>query len=760
MDIRNFYILLKKHRVGLLLLPLMAMAVTTALVRNKPDSYRSEIQIATGIVDQSQSIAANDDGAGEDSKIDGKFANLIETIKLNQVVDQVSFRLLLHDLTEPYPYKAKPAQTYIAPLDANFKSEAVVILNQKLDSFTTLDLNIPQERMIDSLLIKMEYDHESLLKNITAYRAENSDFIDLDVDAENPTLSAFIANNLTDRFFSYYSNYINSGYNRSADFFAKLLEEKKNAMDQKSAELEAFKIKNGVLDVDNESKDVYTQLSNLESERDLAEKDVIADSGALKSIDVKFTPGDRQYAEANTSKINVKILSTKERLKVLNDKYIQSNFDPHYKKSIDSLQDVLTSQITESSDNSAASPLASKDNIVLERLKTENDLELARYTVKSLTKQLNDVKTKMNTMLPVQATIESDEKDIDVASKEYLDIQDKYNQAKVSTITPVQLRQLQTAMPVKVKSSAKIILIALSGITSFVFYLVILLIIFYMDTSIHSGEELVKLTHMSVLGFLNAVPSGSKRTEEARAKNQVRIYRDALRSIRFEIDREMNGSKVLAVTSLDKEEGKTLFSFGLAYAYSLANKKVLIIDGNFSNPVISQTLKTEGYIEDVFKSDRFVEFRKNEDKPVTTTTELAESTEKEIHPARISNNTGVSGISKTIQLLNDHLEENQSAQKGSINILGNRGGDVSLLEIADEKSIQEKMNELKKRFDIIIIEAGALNALNKSKEWIVSADKVVAVFEKDRAIDASGLSGVNYLRNMNGKMLGWIFNKA
>jgi succinoglycan biosynthesis transport protein ExoP len=86
--------------------------------------------------------------------------------------------------------------------------------------------------------------------------------------------------------------------------------------------------------------------------------------------------------------------------------------------------------------------------------------------------------------------------------------------------------------------------------------------------------------------------------------------------------------------------------------------------------------------------------------------------------------------------------------------------DVSLLEIADEKSIQEKMNELKKRFDIIIIEAGALNALNKSKEWIVSADKVVAVFEKDRAIDASGLSGVNYLRNMNGKMLGWIFNKA
>jgi succinoglycan biosynthesis transport protein ExoP len=712
MEIKNFYKLLKKHWLTLLLIPLAAVAVTFFLVRSKPNSYQSKTQIATGLIDQSQNISGTDDASQQDSKIQEQFNNLIETMKLDQVVDQVSFKLLLHDLTEPVPFKLSVLKYISLPLDV--KNQVINILNAKLDSFATLDLNVPIERMTDSLLTKTEYDPESLLKNIVVYQADNSDFIDLEVDAETPALSAFIANNLTDKFISYYAGYENSGHSKSDDFYSKLMDDKKAAMDQKTASLEAFKAKNGILDIGDASKDMYAQISDLEAHEQQAEKDANADSGALKSINAKFDPKDKQNVEVVDTKINANILNIKDRLKTLNDKYVQSSFDPRYKTSIDSLQDVLSAQIDESSDKLASSnPALSKDNImqdniIQEKLKTENDLELARYSASSLKSQLNALKGKMGSLLPAQAEMQSDERDVDIATKEYLDAQDKYNQAHVSAITPIQLKQLEIAMPGKRQSSKKILLVALSGIASFVFYLFVLLVVFYMDNSIRSGEDLQRRTGMPVLGFLNIVPGKSgnagKGRQEIKDRNDMRMYRDSLRSIRFEIDSESNGSKVLAITSLNKGEGKTLFSFGLAYAYSLANKKVLLIDGNFSNPVISETVKSKDFIEDLFMRGHFLEL-KNNSTPADKTV---------MHLLEIDNTTN---IGKTVQRLSDQ-SGNQHSEKDLVSILGNKGGDISLMEISDENNIRQVIDELKSKYDIIIIETGSLDTLNKSYKLI------------------------------------------
>ena len=753
MELRNFYILLKKHRLTLIIVPIMAAMVTFFLIRKKSNSYKSTIQIATGIVDQSQRVLGNQDGYVQDSKILEEFTNLIETAKLDKVVDQVSFKLLLHDLTDATPFKPEN-QKYLA-LSTAQKKQVISILDQKLANFETLDVNVPMQKMIDSLLVKTGYDREALLKKILIYRLESSDFIYLEAEAPSPDLSAFIANNLTDRFITYYANYVNSGHSRSNDFFAKLLVEKREAMNQKIAALEAFKVKNGILDVGDESKDVYTQISDLETHRQQAEKDVIAYSGALKSIDSKFNPKDRQYMEAASSKINGKILGTRERIRTLNDKYIQSDFNPKYKKSIDSLQDMLSSQINESSDNYATNPMAAKDDIVQEKLKMENQLELARYSASSLRNQLNNLKSKMSGMVPAQASVKSFERDIDIATKEYLDVQDKYNQANVSAIAPVQLRQLQPAMPGKIQSSKKIMIVGLSGVTTFICYMVVLLIIFYLDNSVRNADDLERLTDIRILGHLNVVPNSiinpRKPLADTKGKNDMRLYRDLLRSIRYEIDRELKGGKVLAVTSLNKGEGKTLFSFSLAYAYSLTNKKVLLIDGNFTNPVISQTVKSKEYIEDYFKNDHLLE-AENAPRPIQEPL----AGEKELKLLEINSTTA---IGDTIQRLSSQ-PKNDYSQKESISILGNRGADVTILEISDETHIQKKMEELKSRFDMIIIEAGSLNTLNKSKEWLMFADKSVAVFENNQALNYTNIPAIKYLRSLNGNLLGWVLNKV
>jgi succinoglycan biosynthesis transport protein ExoP len=766
MEIRNFYILLKKHRATLFIIPLIIMVITFLVLRTMPNTYRSRTQIATGIVDQSQQVLDKGNGS-QDSKATEEFTNLIETMKLDEVVDQVSFELFLHDLTQPVPFKQSSLR-YMQSLSPDLKDQVVGILQKKLDSFQTLDLNVPIENKIDSMLVKTEYDHESLLKNISIYRVENSDFINLDVDAESPKLSAFIANNLTDRFSTYYTRYVSSGHSRANEFYQKLMLDKKNAMDAKMNALEAFKVKNGILDISDESKDVYTQISDLENHQQEAQKDVIAYSGALKNIDSKFDPKDRQYLEANTSKINANILNTKAKLRVLNDKYVQSNFNPVYKSSIDSLQDVLAEQINESSDALIVNPQSTKDNLVDDKLKMETNLELARYSAGSLKSQLDSLKTRINTLLPAEAAVKSYERDIDIATKEYLDAQDKYNQSVVSSIAPVELRQLQLAMPGSVQSSKKLLIIILAGIISLILYVIVLLIMFYTNNRIQSGEDLLRMTGIKVMGFLNIVPNAfinhQKPINEIKENNEMQIYRDLLRSIRFEIDQSLNGGKVLAVTSLNEGEGKTLFSLSLAYAYSLANKKVLLIDGNFSNPAISNTAKSKGFLEDYFKSDQFFGFESkeedkeenNEDEVVDDTVVEPVETTKEMRLLEIDNTTH---IGRAIQRLNAP----SSTLPGSnelISVMGNRGGDISIMEINDEESIRRIMNELKLFFDIIIIEAGSLNRLNKPKEWMLIADKAIAVFENGQALDETSTPSINYLRSLDGEMLGWVLNKV
>jgi succinoglycan biosynthesis transport protein ExoP len=165
---------------------------------------------------------------------------------------------------------------------------------------------------------------------------------------------------------------------------------------------------------------------------------------------------------------------------------------------------------------------------------------------------------------------------------------------------------------------------------------------------------------------------------------------------------------VLAITSLAHHEGKTVLAISLAYSYAMINKKVLLIDGNFGNPTITNTAQPRLYIEDYFKNN----------------------------------------------------PDNYEAFSGATTVLGNHGGDVTLLEVSDEKFIRSRFNELKTKYDIIIIETPALSTLNKSKEWILFANKTIAVFEANKGVKKTQRNDLNYLRNLNEKFAGWILNKA
>ena len=340
-------------------------------------------------------------------------------------------------------------------------------------------------------------------------------------------------------------------------------------------------------------------------------------------------------------------------------------------------------------------------------------LDMAQNSVNTLNLELMRLNKKFDMLVPHEAVIQSYENAIDITSKEYIEILKKFNQTSMESNFSIRLRQIEIAMPGAKQASKKMMLVVLSGLLSFIFCMIIFFILFYLDHSIKVSKELANQTALTVLGYLPLMAGSSmldlKKIWEADSDKQKLNFKNLLRSVRFEIDSEMKDSKLLMITSLNTHEGKTLLALSLAYVYAMVGKNALVIDGNFDNPKITSTVSNPLYLED---------------------------------------------------FLNNKISIEQFHADNKVNILCTKGGDVSLFELSNEKTIIEKLQSLKAAFDIIIVEISALDTLNKSKEWVAFADKVVAVFEANQTLTFAKKQEVEYLKTLDKKFIGWVLNKV
>ena len=680
------------------------------LVKNLSDEYISRTQIATGIVDASRHLLDKDNTPNaQQDEITREFSNLTEIIKLKKLIDNVSYQLMIHDLTSPVPFrKFRKDYQNLKPAALQY---ALATLRDKLLNGQPLSVYNKGEKGLNDLLVSQHYDERSLRKDLDISRDGESDFISVTFTSDNPQLSAFVVNTLCKEFIDYYSTNIKRNEANAVAFLSNLLTEKRNALNEKKDALQKYKIDNGILNLDEQSKSIFDQILVYTDKKLQAEKDIASYEGAVKSIEQRFNPKDRKYIESTISQYNQAITNTEEQLHALNTKYVHEGFNPKYKPALDSIQRSLTRQINNSSDKYITNPLVAKDDLVRQKMQLEVSRDLAKYSVKSIDDELAILNAKFNRLVPFDATVKTYGFDIDIASKEYLDVLNKYNSTNLQSNFAIKLLQIEPATPNTAEPSKKMLLILLSGIISLVLCLLVIFILFYLDDNINDPLSLVNKTQLPLIGELNLINGGApdlKKLWDVEHRNKMQHFKELLRAVRFEIDQELKGEKIIGVTSLNEGVGKTIFATSLAYSYAAINKKVLLIDGNFNNPAISNSFEPQLFAEDYFKQSSYIE--KGADSPLS--------------------------------------------------VLGNRGGDITLLEISNEQKIKNELTDLKSRFDIILIDLPPLNALNKAKEWLLFTSKAIVVFEANQRIHKEDQQFIDYLKNLNSKFAGWVLNKV
>jgi len=666
MEGTSFLSLLYRHKFLMIISSIIAVMITFSLTRHLTESFSSKARMATGLVDQTEAQVLDSKSDPQESKINLEFATLIQSMQLKKIFDQVSYQLMLHDLTNKETFRKK--SKFLSSLNKKDINHTIEILNAKYKERELLNTSIDTEKAIEKLIESMGYDYGSLSTKVSIYRVGNSDFLDLTIDGDNPQFCAFVLNTLCSEFVTYYTQIIRETHVKGVNFLENLLEQKRDTMNEKMQVLKDYKIKNRVLNLNEQAASIYTQIADYESRKELTTKDIVAYTGAIKGIDAKFDPSDRAYIESTFIKINTEIMATKEILKHYSEAYIKSNYDRKMKVKIDSLQSVLTAQITQLTDKYIINPMSAKENLVTQKLSLQVQLDIAKNSISTYEAEIVRLNKRYDMLVPHEAVIQAYETEVDIASKEYIEILQKYNQSTLeSNITP-RLKLIELAVPGPAAPSKKGLLIAVSGIVPFVLYIIVLFVVFYLDDTLKIPTQLADKTNIPVLGYL---PLLAKTTlnlqsiwDSTISKREHQMYKDLLRSIRFELEQEMQENKILTIMSIAPEEGKTFVALSLAYAYTMAKKKVLLIDGNFDDPSTTDITNASYFIEDY---------------------------------------------------LNDTISLSTILQEDGITVMANKGEDVSLFELCSEQEARRKFDILKSSFDIVIIDASSLDNLNKSK---------------------------------------------
>lgn len=707
MDIKSFLRLVNRYKWLLIIVPIIIATVTYYLTKKLPKQYSSDVRISTGLLDPSKKLISAE--TTDFFKISQQFSNIIEKLKAKKITNLLSYNLMIHDLQSP----GEAFRSYSKELDSlnqDQKAELIHLLKDKLTkkSILTLADNKGKFRLYD-IIGSMGYSEEALTDKVDISHVENSDYINIAFVSENPDLSAYVVNTMASEFISNYSADINTNQNASIVLLDSLLQRKEQLMNEKNNALSNFKRTKGVLNLNEQSATVYSQISEYEAQRAQALRLIQSNQGAIAIIEGKLRGSD-PYVKGSSRNDNQEIIRLKRQLEIANANYIDNNFNPRDQRRVDSLSRMLSEKSAANIDENVLDPRTSKQSLVQQKLSLEIALQQAKSSIRTLDNQLSTLRARYQSMVPYDADIQNYEREADLATKDYMAALDIYNNNRTKQKMGLQLEIDQAGLPGNPEPSKEILYTAGAGFGSLALCLGFLFLLFVADSSIVTLGQLELSTKSKALGQINFVEGSDKSIRSIWADKSGNAnydtFKNLLRSFRFEVGHKMDadGSKILGITSLADGEGKTFISYSLAYAFAMTGKKILLIADD--QPVIKSDSKA------LSTSQNFQKFL----------------IKKEIH------------VEDLITFMNKNTEKE------------------SLLEIQNINNLKAGFEVLRREFDLIIIDINSLSDMNITKEWLLFAEKTICVYESGRALKEGDKKNLEYIKKHPG-FAGWVLNK-
>ncbi|SDD08238.1 GumC family protein [Pedobacter soli] len=699
-----------RYRWIIIAIFILTIVVSFFVLRNLPKDYKSEAKLSTGLLDPSRQLApdrASYTGPDIIIKLNQQFSTIMDIMRMPKNISLLSYRLILHDLKDEKT-SFKPWSAELKALSDAERQEAIASFETRLNSKQVLTPLDNGKIKLYQLVTSMGYEEKSLNKKLDINHEQNSDFISVAYTSNNTLLSVFVVNTLSKDFINNYSLEQILNKNTAIVVLDSLLKKKEAVMNERIKQLKDYKIRNGVLNLDKQSQIVYQQITDNENKRNQALIDRQAAQAALKSVNDKLASRTSdKYLGAEVIEDNRAIINLKNKVQAAEDNYLRNGYKPADKKTVDSLQVLLSSRLVQSNDQYVSDPLIAKQSLVQRRISLGIEVERATAGINDIDKELAKLNAKFTGMVPFDAGVSDYERNADVATKEYLEILARYNQTSLDKNVSLRLQLVQEGIPTLPESSKKMIYMALSAIASFAICFCTIFLISVLDYSVNNGTELKSELNAKLIGELDFIRAGSDSIPQIwsgqQSESEYAVFKNQIRALRFELDNQLfnHNEKVLGLTGFGASGSQSFTVLNLVYAFAQLNKKVLLI-GNQELVSALQKLKV----------------------PV---------------------NQSLKAVLQAADIV-----ENKPFTFVSYDLNGQ-----SLLEIKDREGLSSIFTAIKDRFDLIIVALDSMEDDVDNREWMSFIGLYAAIFVAGSALHDKQKKALAAL-NGDENFAGWI----
>jgi Mrp family chromosome partitioning ATPase len=710
---------LLKRKWIILISAVLAVLLSALFVFLKGQVYESAAQYSTGFTIQQVTLVNE---AFNPYEAETKFDNVIEAFNSQKVIWSLAYDLFLHDVENPdYAFTVlTDGQKHSRKFNSISVARAKAILQQKLDSSTLLTTFNPDELAVMQMLEVYGYDYYDIEKQLSVDRIPRTDYLNIIYQSRNPYLSAYVVNRIGGIFFDFYTSLSSTLNSESVSKIATIVDQKKRQVDSITEKLRNEVNSSGGFDpneLNQTSAQTVGQLqAKLADEKASYNKAFFQLQGVTNQLANLSTPAaPSTHPGVSPEQNNADIVHIKAQLRSL----APNKEDPKVATQIKNLQDELRikeSAVITQPDNQTSE--LQRMNLLSQKSDLEEQVKASSQTINYLTSQIAKYSiTDAGSSMKINAL----RNEIDIATKEYSDLKSKYAQAEgFKETSGINFRQTLIGQPAVVPLPRHLLLISLIGGVSMFFVSSLVIILFeLLDGSVKNASGFLSQVGLPLLAPVVKANLRKQHVKDVMDSGQAgreSILLQGIRKLRFMVERSGKGS--ILVTSTRKSSGKSTIIEALAYSLSLANKRVLIIDTNFSNNSLTRRFGLAGVLEEFSLRD----------------TEGAD-----------------------MRLFRNLV---QPTDIKGVDIVGCKGGNYSPEEILGSGNLLLHLPTLRQHYDFILLEGAAMNDRSDAKELSRYVDGIIAVFAADSTVMQIDKENIHFLGEFGDKFLGGVLNKV
>ena len=572
-----------------------------------------------------------------------------------------------------------------------------------------------------------------LLENLVSVKQVSGlDLIEISAKSPSPYEAALIVNTCAEQY-----KELNLGGNRTQlttirHFLEMQSKEKLAELNQAEDTLKSFQKKGSIVALDAQSTALINQLASLDAQRDGAKVDLMTSNEVLNQYRNEVQKQDPQladYLESQSSQAYIDVLQKQLAELQMNKDLAMANKNPNinatatikeYEKKISELKEKLTASINEiksgAFDTSPEQIKGLSQKLI--------DEKIHNHSLSIKLKELNSIigKYEQNFRKLPETSIElaQYQRKRESLQQWYLLVEQKYQEALINELSqPGNVVIIgKGRVPDRPANPGKFLVILVGLILGLGFGFAFVLIRDYFDDTVKTPNDIEK----SNINFLAWVPQFKNTGKNNSSKSEFVVLEkpdsassEAFRALRAHIQFSRANSgylKTILVTSPAEQEGKTFVAMNLAASFARAKKKTLLIDCDIRRPRINTVMNVKKFpglvdylynrveLEDIIRS-----FNGNRLNYITAGTIL-------FNPA----------------------------------------------EVLESDAMKIFLNEMKERFDIIIIDSAPIVAVVDSEILAKKVDGTILVVSADKTETSLMVDAVDLIKRNSSSFLGTVLN--